>query len=190
MALFQSCDSATFGFFHPLCLLLSATNLKRDQLQMPDDEPSPKSEKQDDTGFIPGDDLWAQWTNWFRRASGRMSDETTLQYRKARDKRKEAADCAECEKNRDYLLTYSKLSTLGKLAWSSRCYTGPIIRFMRQKINKLGADLNNKNIHCRRCDELKGGGFDKSYGIILCANVLQDRDRVEDAIAHGTLAQV
>ncbi|KAL8695613.1 MAG: hypothetical protein Q9224_003296 [Gallowayella concinna] len=134
---------------------------------MPDNDPSPTPEKQKDNGFVPGDKYIARWTNYFRLLTDRMSYEGTLQWKKDRDIRNEKADCATCEKQRDYLLTYS-----------------PVIRFMRQNINKLGGDLNSDNIRCRRCDALQGGGFEKSYGIILCANNMRNQGHVEDTIAH------
>ncbi|KAL8919280.1 MAG: hypothetical protein Q9172_005064 [Xanthocarpia lactea] len=134
---------------------------------MSDDETSPSPENQDDSGFVPGDDFLARWTNRFRLALGRMSDDSARQWKNARDIRSEATDCARCEKHRDYLLRYS-----------------PIIRFMLQNINKLGGDLHSGNIHCRRCDTRQGGGFEKSYGITLCANELRDQGHVEDTLAH------
>ncbi|KAL8732029.1 MAG: hypothetical protein Q9166_002981 [cf. Caloplaca sp. 2 TL-2023] len=134
---------------------------------MPDDKASPTPEKQEDTGFVPGDDFSAKLTNYFRLALGRMSDDGARQWRKARDERNEEADCARCKKHRDYLLRYS-----------------PIVRFMRQNINKLGGDLHSENIRCRRCDTQQSGGFEKSYGIILCANNLRDQGHTEDTMAH------
>ncbi|KAI4206318.1 MAG: hypothetical protein LQ346_001143 [Caloplaca aetnensis] len=129
---------------------------------MPADE-SKSLDEQKSTGFVPGDALG----NRFRLTLGWMTDEGRKQWKEARDDRKEAADCAKCEKNRDYLLMYS-----------------PIIRFMRQNINKLGADLHSENIRCRRCLVPQKGGFDPDYGIILCANYLRGEGNVEDTMAH------
>ncbi|KAL8783941.1 MAG: hypothetical protein Q9213_004271 [Squamulea squamosa] len=134
---------------------------------MSDHQTSSSLENQQDTGFVPGDDFSAKWTNYFRLALGRMTDEGARQWKKARDERNEATDIARCEKHRDYLLAYS-----------------PIIRFMRQNINKLGGDLHSENIRCRKCDTQQSGGFEKSYGIILCANHLRDQGHVEDTMAH------
>ncbi|KAL8704616.1 MAG: hypothetical protein Q9201_002202 [Fulgogasparrea decipioides] len=130
---------------------------------MPDDQASPAPESNKDTGFELGD----KWGNIYRLALGRVTDEGRRQWRNARDDRNEEADCAKCEKHRDYLLQYS-----------------PIIRFMRQNINKLGADLHDENIRCRRCYTQQSGGFDKDYGIMLCANNLQNQGHVEDTLAH------
>ncbi|KAL8806960.1 MAG: hypothetical protein Q9223_004651 [Gallowayella weberi] len=134
---------------------------------MPDNEASPAPEKQDDNGVVPDDGFIAKWINYFRLASDTMTYEELLQRKQARDIREEAADCAKCEKHRDYLLAYS-----------------PTIRFMRQNINKFGGDLHSGNIRCRRCDVFQEGAFDPNYGIKLCANFLQDRSQVEDTIAH------
>ncbi|KAI4230442.1 MAG: hypothetical protein L6R36_000071 [Xanthoria steineri] len=134
---------------------------------MSDDKASPSPNSHEDSGFVPGDDFTAQWINYFRLVFGRMTDDGERQWKKARDLRNEATDCAKCEKHRDYLLNYS-----------------PIIRFMRQNINKLGGDLHSENIRCRRCDTRQSGGFEKSYGIILCANELRDQGHVEDTMAH------
>ncbi|KAL8854974.1 MAG: hypothetical protein Q9221_000170 [Calogaya cf. arnoldii] len=134
---------------------------------MSDDKPSPSSEIREDSRFVPGDGFVAKWTNYFRLYFDRMTYEEALKWKKARDLRSEAADCARCEKHKDYLLNYS-----------------PIIQFMRQNINKLGGDLHSGNIRCRRCDTRQGGGFHENYGIILCANELGKQGLVEDTMAH------
>lgn len=67
---------------------------------------------------------------------------------------------------------------------------GPTVRFMLQNINQLGGDLNSGNIRCRRCYTRQGGGFDPNYGILLCANHLQTKSRVEDTMAHGDKPQL
>ncbi|KAL8636034.1 MAG: hypothetical protein Q9228_006529 [Teloschistes exilis] len=134
---------------------------------MPDEQSSNTPERQQDTGYDSSEDWTAKWSNVFRLATGRMTDEGSLQWKKDRDDRNEEADCAKCEKNRDYLLQYS-----------------PIVRFMREKINKLGGDLHSENIHCRRCDLPQSGGFEKDYGILLCANHLRNQGHTEDTMAH------
>ncbi|GAM90267.1 hypothetical protein ANO11243_083090 [Dothideomycetidae sp. 11243] len=88
-------------------------------------------------------------------------------YFKQRDDIHEAADCARCEEQKDWLLRYS-----------------PIVRFMRQNINKLGQDINADNIFCRRCTTNQSGGFDPEYGILICANQLRNRGHMEDTLAH------
>ena len=56
---------------------------------------------------------------------------------------------------------------------------------MRENINRLGADINEDNIYCRRCDVRTGGGFDPRFGVRICANEMRNRGHVEDTIAHG-----
>ncbi|CAF9923835.1 MAG: Mitochondrial inner membrane protease atp23 [Gomphillus americanus] len=60
----------------------------------------------------------------------------------------------------------------------------PIIRFLREHVQKLGGDLNKDNIYCRRCDADRSGGFDQRFGIDLCANHFRNRGHVEDTLAH------
>ena len=79
---------------------------------MSGDEKSPSPEIQGDSSFVPGDDFTAKWTNYFRLAFGRMTDDGYRQWKKARDLRSEASDCAKCEKDRDYLLSYSRCPIL------------------------------------------------------------------------------
>ena len=63
---------------------------------------------------------------------------------------------------------------------------GPIVTFLRQQIRDLGqgADINSTNVRCKRCTTQQTGGFDSDYGILLCANELVGRRRVEDSMAH------
>lgn len=75
---------------------------------MPDEQSSNTPERQQDTGYDSSEDWTAKWSNVFRLATGRMTDEGSLQWKKDRDDRNEEADCAKCEKNRDYLLQYSR----------------------------------------------------------------------------------
>lgn len=62
--------------------------------------------------------------------------------------------------------------------------TGPVIRFLQQNITKLGGDLTDDKIFCRRCTTRKGGGFDPDYGILICANEMRNRGHTEDTLAH------
>ena len=62
---------------------------------------------------------------------------------------------------------------------------GPTIRFMRDNINKLGGDIHNGNVRCRRCTTRQSGGFDPNYGIQICANELRNKGHLEDTLAHG-----
>lgn len=102
-------------------------------------------------------------------ATGSMSPSGQLAYWRDADLRYEAVDCRRCESQRDWLLQYS-----------------PIISFLSASIEQLGGKLDKTNIRCRRCEphERMEGGFDPKYGIKLCANVLEGRDRVEDTLAH------
>lgn len=134
---------------------------------MPDDQGLDTPNEQGSTGYVSGDDLSTRYGNYFRLAFGRMTEEGAQQWKLDRDERNKEADCARCEKHRDYLLMYS-----------------PIIRFMRQNINKLGGDVHSENIRCRTCTHLSKGGFEKAYGIQLCANNLRHQGDVEDTLAH------
>lgn len=80
---------------------------------MPDDKTSPTPQEQHNTGFVSGNDWTTRWGNNFRLASGQMTEEGMRQMKEARDDRNAEADCARCEKQRDYLLSYSKLLGLG-----------------------------------------------------------------------------
>lgn len=81
-------------------------------------EPESRSSSSNDTGYIPGDDLWTQWRNIFAILTGKMSEEGKEQFRIARDIRNEAADCKRCEEQRDYLLKYSKFLSIETLFFS------------------------------------------------------------------------
>lgn len=65
--------------------------------------------------------------------------------------------------------------------------TGPVVRFIRDNINQLGGDLNKDNVNCRICETRTYGGFDPNFGIRLCANYIQDRKELEDALAHESI---
>lgn len=107
------------------------------------------------------------WSTFFSILTGSASDKTAEAYFQRRDDIHEAADCARCEDQKAWLLKYS-----------------PIVRFMRANINKLGQDINEDNIHCRRCTTAQSGGFDPQYGILICANQLRNRGHMEDTLAH------
>lgn len=80
---------------------------------MPDDTTSPASGSQESTGYDPSDSFSAKLGNFFRLALGRITDDGVRQWIKARDDLNEEADCAKCEKHRDYLLQYSRLTRDG-----------------------------------------------------------------------------
>lgn len=75
---------------------------------MSDDKVSHTPEEQRSTDFVPADDWTTQWANYFRSVLGRTTEEELRQLKKARDDRNEEANCARCEKQRDYLLMYSR----------------------------------------------------------------------------------
>lgn len=83
------------------------------------------------------------------------------------DATKAESICNRCESNKNYLLQYS-----------------PIIRFLTNEVDKLGGDLNEKNILCRMCTNEQSGGFSLDYGILLCANKFRNRGHQEDTMAH------
>ena len=82
------------------------------------ESPSPGGPKL--TGYIPGDDAWTRWRNWFSILAGKMDQEGLEQYVCARDIRMEEADCKRCEKQRDYLLQYSMLVGVLNGIWKDR----------------------------------------------------------------------
>lgn len=140
------------------------------------------------TQIDPADTAWAQWKNWANFRSGRFDEATKHEYLTNYDKYHEESDCRRCEKERDYLLRYSmsfSSENTQKDCFAKAITSGPQIRFMQEKLEKLGGQLNEKNIVCQRCPELKVSGFDPDYGIQLCANRLRNRSRTEDALAHG-----
>ncbi|KAI4118410.1 MAG: hypothetical protein LQ345_001523 [Seirophora villosa] len=99
---------------------------------MSDNSKLPAPEEQQNTGYTPGNDITTRWANNFRLISGQMTQEGKRQMKIARDDRKEEADCARCEKQREYLLSYS-----------------PIIRFMRcTRMQKAGFDQNYGIVLC------------------------------------------
>lgn len=115
--------------------------------------------------------------------SGKMPPEGQKQYWLERDKRNEAIDCARCEDQKQYLLKYS-LFIHRHLQGGAKSLAGPIIRYLRTNINQLGADINEDNIYCRRCEKRQGGGFSPEYGIKICANEMTSKGVLEDTIAH------
>ena len=60
------------------------------------------------TGYVPGEDAGTRWRNWFAILTGKMDKKGLQQYVEARDIRNEEADCKRCEKQKDYLLQFSK----------------------------------------------------------------------------------
>ncbi|KAF2141472.1 uncharacterized protein K452DRAFT_228490 [Aplosporella prunicola CBS 121167] len=113
------------------------------------------------------DQSFYTWRSFFSILSGQATPEERRQYLLTRDILNEERDIKRVEEHRDFLFQYS-----------------PIVRFMREEIQKLGGDINPSNVRCRRCTTPQGGGIDKDYGILLCANHMRNRGHVEDTIAH------
>ncbi|KAL1297055.1 hypothetical protein AAFC00_004644 [Neodothiora populina] len=107
------------------------------------------------------------WSTFFSILSGSATDTQRDAYFRHKDDMHEASDCARCEKDLSWLLSYS-----------------PVVRFMRHNINLLGHDLNASNMRCRRCTTNQSGGFDPEFGILLCANKFRNRGHMEDTMAH------
>ena len=61
-----------------------------------------------------------------------------------------------------------------------------MVTFMQDKIRNLGGTLDKTNIICRKCPQMMHSGFDPDYGILLCANHVRKKYKLEDAMAHGT----
>lgn len=121
---------------------------------------------------LPLDESWYTWSSFFSILTGRATPDETKRYFHARSLRHEAADCARCEQRREWLLEYS-----------------PVVRFMRENIQKLGADMDASTIECKRCDTMAAAGpsagyFNSDRGITLCANHLGTKGHQEDVMAH------
>ena len=117
--------------------------------------------------FLPSDTYTNRFKNLFNMLTGQMSEPGAKQYWSDADQRYAAIDCARCEKQRDYLLQYS-----------------PVIRYMTENISRLGGELNKSNIRCRVCTTAQLGGFDHKFGIMLCANQIEQQSMLEDVMAH------
>jgi mitochondrial inner membrane protease ATP23 len=112
------------------------------------------------------------WSNFFSILTNTADAPTRTAYFRHKDTLNEATDCARCEKDKQWLFQYS-----------------PIIRFMKSNIDQLGPDdgsasITPENVRCRRCDTNQSGGFDSTYGILVCANQLRNRGHLEDTLAH------
>ncbi|KAI9762248.1 MAG: spindle assembly checkpoint kinase [Chaenotheca gracillima] len=132
-------------------------------------EPSTESPTtvEERTGYRPGDDSWTHWRNVFALLQGKITSEGQRLYKLDQDIKNEEKDCKKCESNRDFLFKYS-----------------PTVRFMRENVNKLGGDLHENNVICRRCNKRMAAGFAPGLGILLCANEMIDRKHLEDSMAH------
>ncbi|KIV82337.1 hypothetical protein PV11_04456 [Exophiala sideris] len=133
---------------------------------MADSEES-SAPSQGGSDLLPSNTFWNRCKNFSRMAFGTMSPEGAKAYWSDADRRFAKIDCKRCEDQRDYLLKFS-----------------PIIRYMKDNIQKVGGDIGSHNIRCRSCTAEMQGGFDHEYGIVLCANRLEQRSQVEDVMAH------
>ncbi|KAK3082206.1 hypothetical protein LTS18_013090 [Coniosporium uncinatum] len=118
----------------------------------------------------PNDDpfTYYTWSTFFAALSGQASPHERAQYFRARDIANEESDVKRISSHVDYLYTYS-----------------PLIRFMREEIQKLGHDVPPSVVRCRRCEgSSAGGGFNPDHGILLCSNYMKSRGHVEDTLAH------
>ncbi len=131
--------------------------------------PSPSSSTPPQSGsdFLPSNTLVNRFKNFYRMATGSMSPEGQKAYWDDSDERYSDFDCKRCETWRDDLLR-----------------TSPVIRYMNDNIRKLGGDIGPHNIRCRTCKEGMLAGFDRQYGIKVCANWVQSKSMMEDVVAH------
>jgi inner membrane protease ATP23 len=99
-------------------------------------------------------------------------------YFEHRDVLFEKQDCARCDSDKQWLFKNS-----------------PIIRFLQSEINLLSppptepttstsTGIHEGNVRCKRCTTSQSGGFDPTYGILLCANKLRNRGHLEDTLGH------
>lgn len=119
------------------------------------------------------DPSWYTWSRVFHLLMGRSTYQEGDQWQQARSAVKFDEECKECHEMRDWLLRYS-----------------PRVRFMAEKISKLGFDVDSTNIiQCTFCDRVDprhrvGAQFREKVGIVLCQNSLRERGVMEDSITH------
>lgn len=128
----------------------------------PETKPIPRPPTTDEP-----DPSFYTWRTFFSILSGQATPDERRHYFQMRDILKEDRDIARVEAHRDWLFQYS-----------------PVVRFMRDEINKLGGDVGPHNVRCRRCTTAQGGGIDQDYGVLICANHMRNRGHVEDTITH------
>ncbi|KAK7207445.1 mitochondrial inner membrane protease atp23 [Myxozyma melibiosi] len=108
---------------------------------------------------------------WFRMLAanytGMITDEEREIFNNVAKARYDASQCKSCESYRNF-----------NLKWS------PIINFMKDNIEKLGGEVDPRNIECVKCTETVAGGFNPDHGIMICQNWVQSKTHVEDTIAH------
>lgn len=100
-----------------------------------------------------------------------QNDELTTEYQKSMKNFEKK--CKKCYNN---------------LFWSYRKSSQVI--FLIEKIKKYVKDektLNNilyNKIICTSCKDMKSGGFHPDYGIVLCANWIQNKSIIEETLSH------
>ncbi|KAK4960674.1 Mitochondrial inner membrane protease atp23 [Elasticomyces elasticus] len=145
----------------------SATSIQQQATSRPPSISQNVASTKETPDFLPSTSTYNRFLNFYRMATGSMSEAGQKQYWADADSRYSKIDCERCESHRDYLLKYS-----------------PIVRYMSDNIAKLGGVLDQNNIRCRTCSTGQLGGFDAKYGIMLCANWLDTRNKVEDVLSH------
>lgn len=161
-------STAVHSGVHPIahgCVLTLILSTFADK--MADETSAPGGSTDSSTTKPALDKDFYNWSTFFSLLTGTASNQAAESYFKYRDDLHEEQDCKTCNERTEWLLKYS-----------------PIVRFLRQNINKLGQDINETNIHCRRCTTKQSGGFDPEYGILICANQLRNRGHQEDTMAH------
>ena len=145
--------------------------MSTDSVQPQSSSSSPSSNPDRQATYDPS---WYTWSRFFRILSNTASTRQTQEYIHADSIAREQEICTRCEKWRDWMFEYS-----------------PTVRFMREHCAKLGGDLNEDNVSCRRCEtlgegatQLKKAAFHRDFGILLCANHLPNKGEQEDAMAH------
>lgn len=116
------------------------------------------------------------WMSYFRIITGQTTNEGIFHYREDRYRIHEERDCKRCEGYRDWLFKHS-----------------PVVTYMRDEVRKLGGELDETNVVCKRCPARltedgnvvrQSGGFSPAHGILLCANEVRNRGHLEDSLAH------
>lgn len=119
----------------------------------------------------PLDPTYYTWSSTFTILLARMTNTRNIPletaYFSEMDTLRASQICKRCDDNRTYLLQYS-----------------PTVRFLKEEVEKLGGDLNDRNIICRMCTNEQSGGFSLQHGILLCANKFRNRGHQEDTMAH------
>lgn len=135
--------------------------------------------------------VYYTWANLFSAWMAPHSSVKRTKYLGIRDIVREEQICDRCEQWKEKLFQTSEPSSPAHSHGSislTGMRTGPIIRFLRSEINKLGPDLRPEHVRCRRCGPSPrgevAGGYSLDYGIQICANNLRNRGHLEDVIAH------